>query len=353
MIKNAFTFLSLLLVLILQSCETSSIDSPEPQGAYENGFFIINEGPYGNGSGSLTFVDTNFNYVEQNVFQNVNGESLGNVVQSMALSEDNAYIVVNNAHKIVIANRFSMEKLGSIETGLNNPRYMIITNGKAYVSNWGSPFDSTDDFIAVIDLDTNEVIQTIAVSEGPEKMELIGDKIVVAMQGGWGFNNKISIINTSNNTLQTSIDLGYIPNSMIVKDQALYVLSGGIPSWSWTLPESAGQITKIDTDSFTIVDTWDFDTSAHPGFLSFDGTSLLYNLNGNIFKWNGADALPTTPENGLGGYYYGMSAKNNLLFTLDAADFASEGTLKIFYLASNNQIQSIPTGIIPNAVVFN
>jgi hypothetical protein len=140
---------------------------------------------------------------------------------------------------------------------------------------------------------------------------------------------------------------------MQVVDNNLYVLSAGIPSWSWTLEESAGEISKIDTNSQSVVETWNFTTTEHPSFLSFDGENLLYNLNANVYKWNGVDILPTTEEQDLGGFYYGMSARNGLLFTLNAGDFASEGTLKVFYLANNSEVQTITTGIIPNSVIFN
>ncbi len=351
--RLSLTLLTLISILFLQSCTTENILYTEPQGAYENGFFVINEGPFGNGNGSITYIDKNFNNVAQNVYQNTNNEVLGNVVQSMEMYEDKAYIVVNNSHKIVITNRYTMEKIGSIETGLNNPRYMVTYNGKGYVSNWGSPFDATDDYIAVIDLATNEITQNIPVGEGPEKMAIVGDKLFVALKGGWNFNNKIAVIETSGNTVQTQIEVAYVPNSLQVVAGNLYVLSAGIPSWSWTLPESAGQIAKIDAGSLSVAQTWDFATEEHPDFLSYDGENLLYYLNANVYKWNGTDTLPSTAVNGLGGFYYGMSARNGLLFAMDAGNFASEGTLKVFYLANNTQIQSLPTGIIPNSVVFN
>jgi YVTN family beta-propeller protein len=351
--KITNTFLAIISIFIFQSCDDSVTEIPESLGAYENGFFIINEGPYGSGNGSLTFVSTNFNSIEQNVYENINAEPLGNVVQSMTLHDDKAYIVVNNSHRVVIANRYTMEKTGSIETGLSNPRYMVTYNGTGYISNWGSPFDATDDYIAVIDLATDEITQTIPVGEGPEKMEVINGKVYVALQGAWGFNNKVAVIDTTNNAVLTNIEVGYVPNSMQVVDNNLYVLSAGIPSWSWTLEESAGEISKIDTNSQSVVETWNFTTTEHPSFLSFDGENLLYNLNANVYKWNGVDILPTTEEQDLGGFYYGMSARNGLLFTLNAGDFASEGTLKVFYLANNSEVQTITTGIIPNSVIFN
>ena len=128
--------------------------------AFEAGILISNEGPFGSGFGTVSYIDANFTAVDNDIYQDVNNDNLGNIVQSIGFSETNAYVVANVGNKITVVNRFSFEEITKIETGLMNPRFMITANNKGYVTNWGSGSDATDDYIAVIDLDTNTITTT-------------------------------------------------------------------------------------------------------------------------------------------------------------------------------------------------
>ena len=65
---------------------------------FSSGYFVTNEGNFGSGNGSLSYVDDN-NQVTNNVFSSINSFPLGDVVQSMSIINDNAYIVVNGSAK--------------------------------------------------------------------------------------------------------------------------------------------------------------------------------------------------------------------------------------------------------------
>src|SRR5690554_8182130 len=97
--KNYLTLL--FLAFLFASCSNDDDNQPAPiPGDYENGILITNEGPFINGSGTITFVSSDFSTVEQNIYRNVNGSDLGNVVQSMGFAGRDAYIVVSNSQKI-------------------------------------------------------------------------------------------------------------------------------------------------------------------------------------------------------------------------------------------------------------
>lgn len=55
-------------------------------------------------------------------------------------------------------------------SGLINPKYIAFSNGKAFVTNWGNTAIATDDFVAVIDLNTNLVTSSIPVEESPGRI---------------------------------------------------------------------------------------------------------------------------------------------------------------------------------------
>jgi YVTN family beta-propeller protein len=337
-------------LLFLNSCSTN--DDPKlPLGDYENGYFITNEGPFQNGTGTLTFVGYD-GTDSQSIYKKVNSEDLGNIVNSMTLGDEKAYIVVNNSNKITVTNKYSMEKITSIEGDkIKNPRYFVILGDTGYVSNWGDPFDPSDDFIAVIDLNLNTVINTIPVGEGPEKMLIYNTKLYVILKGGFGFNNKVVVINTNTNNVERSLTIGDVPNSIVDDGSGnIWILCEGIPVWTGN--ETAGSIYKIESGSLNISNI-NFELADHPTLLNYESDNLFYNLNGKIYSMNTSSSeIPTESVNGLDGFYYTMKVRNNELFATDAKDFASEGSLKIFNITSGALLETFTTGIIPGEIVF-
>lgn len=343
-------FLSFATMLFI-SCSSDDDNTPSDYipADYEKGIFITNEGPFNNGSGSITYISDDYSTVAQDVYKNVNGTNLGNVVQSMGFGDDNAYIVVNNSDKIMVVNRYTFKSVDSIKTDIAGPRHFIEAAGsKAYVTNWGDPNDNSDDYVAVLDLRTNVVTATIPVDFGPEKMVSHNNKIYVAHQGAYGQNNLVSVI--SGNSLEGTITVGDVPNSMVVSGNDLYVLCGGSPNYTGN--ETPGSLVKIDLLSGTVTETSDFGTTEHPTSLTADGNNLFYSLNGKVYKVNTSSiALPGTDI--INGLFYTLRAKDGKLYATDAGDFASKGSLKIFDLSSNQEVQDFQTGIIPGGIYFN
>jgi YVTN family beta-propeller protein len=339
-----------LLVTILFSCSSDDDNPTIPLGDYVNGYFIVNEGPFGNGTGTLTFVG-NDGTITQDVYQTVNQEPLGNIVQSMTFDGNNAYIVVNNSHKIVVANRFTMEKIATIEgENISNPRFFAAINGKGYVSNWNDATNANDDFIAVIDLATNTVESTIAVGQGPEDLLINNNKLYVNLQGGFSQNNQVIVIDITNNTIVNTITVGDVPNDINIDQNGdIWVLCGGTPSF--TGAETNGSLVQIRNDQ--VFENFDFNLTDHPQHLELNNNTsvLYYTLNGSVFSKpiNGSSATEI-PE--FSGFYFGMEINDDRIYTLNAADFASEGELKVFDLNTRNLIETITTGIIPNSAVF-
>lgn len=350
--RLTYLFISTLILFSCSSDDDIAIitDPPGPLGDYEDGILITNEGPFGTGTGAISFLSNETEVIENNIYQNVNNLELGNIVQSMYLSNDLAYIVVNNSNKIVAVNRYTFEEVTRIEIGLNNPRFMTIENGKGYVTNWGDPFDDSDDFVAIIDLDANTVSSTISVSFGPEKITNIDGKVYVAHKGGFSQNNIVTVIDAASNSIITTIEVGDVPNSMVISEGDLWILSEGNPSFTGN--ETNGSLVKIDSGTNSVTQELNFELTQHPTNLTLEGTNLFYNLDGGIYTTDTAStSLPTNSI--IDGFFYSMTANNGKLYATDAGDFASNGTLKIFDLVTNVEIQSIEVGIIPGGVYFN
>ncbi|NGX84928.1 DUF5074 domain-containing protein [Aequorivita sp. KMM 9714] len=339
-----------LSTLFFVACSSDDDNQPvyEPA-AYENGVLVTNEGPFMNGSGTITYISNDYATVSQNIYRTVNGKELGNIVNSMGFNNENAYIVVNNSNKIMVANRYSFEAIDSITTGLDNPRFFESIDGnKGYITNWGDPNDNSDDYVAVVDLRTNEISANISVAFGPEKMISHNNKVYVAHQGGFGQNNVISVI--SGTSVESTITVGDAPNSMVVKGNNLYVLCGGMPSYTGN--ETAGSLVKIDLSSGQVSETFAFETTQHPSNLTIDGDNLFYSLDGKVYKVNSSSVtLPGTDI--IEGYFYVLQANDGKLYATDAGDFASKGSLYIYDLSTNQQIQDFQTGIVPGGIYFN
>jgi len=346
-----FSLVIVFLAIFMNSCSDDT-DTPDlPLGDYEEGYFIANEGPFQNGTGTVTFVGDE-GIVTQNIYQAVNNEDIGNILNSMTIVDDKIYLVVNNSNKILVVNKYTMVKEAEIKGNrIVNPRYLVVNEGKGYISNWGDPNNSNDDFITVISLDTNAVLETIPVDEGPEKMIIDTDKLYVCLQGGYGFNNKVVVIDTNDNSVETSLTVGDVPNS-IVSDSSgnLWVLCSGKPSYADV--ETAGYLYKIVPGNNSL-SFFEYQNTEHPSLLNSDSGMLYYSLNGKVFKMDETDGdLPSEPIQGLGGFYRSMVIQNGELFATDPGDYASEGSLKIYNIASGELLETIGTGIVPAQVVF-
>ncbi|RMB61107.1 YncE family protein [Dokdonia sinensis] len=318
---------------------------------FANGLLISNEGPFQGGFGTVSFASADLQTIENDIYQDVNNDNLGNIVQSIGFNGDQAYVIANNANRITVVNRFSFQETGRIEAGLNNPRYLTSIGGVGYVTNWGDPSVATDDFIAIIDLNTNTVTTTIPVGEGPELIVYNGTSLYVAHKGGFGVNNIVSVIDPMTNGVISEITVGDVPNGLQLVGDDLWVLSGGSPAFTGN--ETAGSLARVNTVTNTVEMQMDFQTTQHPNYLNTDGDNLIYFLDGTVFSQNTVN--PSTPPSPLftSSFFYNMNVIGDKLYGCNAGDFASNGTVEVYDLATGNLDATLEVGIIPGNVYLN
>lgn len=353
--KN-LSFALLSLLFLITSC-TNEEDFPPlefPLGAYDNGVLILNQGGFGNGNASVSYLSNDLNTFQNNIFSVVNPSIiLGDTAQDIGFYLNNAYIVINGSNKIEVVNRFTMKHIKTIDAGLNNPRYIVFSRGKGYVTNWGNGSSNFDDYVAVINLNTNTVSETISIAEGPERMVVANDKIYVAHSGGFGFGNSVSVIDAIDYNV-TSIAVGDVPNSLEVYNGTLFVLCGGKPSWSGS--ETGGKLSKINLSNNS-VSTIDFLSMSHPSNIEIDGSSMYYTIDSDVYKTTTSTAtLPTTAlfSTTAQGVYgiYSFAVKNDKIYVGDAADYSSDGKVNV-YSTSGVLKTSKTVGVIPAGFYFN
>ena len=347
---------ALLGSFFLFSC-TDDDNGGNPLGDYDNGVLILNQGGFGNGNASVSYLSEDMNTFQNNIFSLVNPSIiLGDTAQDIGFYNDLAYIVLNASNKIEVVNRYTMVHIATISTGLSNPRYIAFANGKGYVTNWGNGTNANDDFIAVLNLSNNSVASTISVAEGPEKIIEEDNKLYVAHSGGFNYGNTISVINTSTNTVATTITVGDVPNSLEEENGILYVLCGGKSVWSGA--ESAGKLVKINLSTNTVSGSIDFaETTDHPSNLVIENNRLYYTLDSDIFRMNlSATTLPTealfsTTSQGVYGVY-SFAVENNKIYVGDALDYSSNGKVYVYSL-TGALLSSKTVGVIPAGFYFN
>ena len=346
--KLAILFFAFNILFI--SCNQDDDDDNifDPKGDYENGTLISGEGSAT--TGSVTFIPEDLSAPQQLIFKTVNDAELGTFLQSIAFSESNAYICVDNANTINVVDRYTFKEIAKITDQLVTPRYMVAVGDTGYATNWGSTAVDTDDFIAVIDLNTNKVTKTIPVGLGPERIVAKDGKLYVSHKGAYGTNNKVAVIDVATEVI-TEITVADEPDELFFDaDDNLWVLSSGRASWTGS--ESNGSIAKINTTTNTITTSFDLATTEHPNFLTYSGGKIYYLLCGNVYEMEvSAATLPTSSILEIGSVY-GMEVNNGQLYGLNAS-FSALSELNIYSISSKEKTKTMSVSLGASKIYFN
>ncbi|AUC84036.1 cell surface protein [Polaribacter sp. ALD11] len=348
--------------LVFTSCSEKNEVIPELSGRYNNGIIISAEGNFGNKDGSISYVNENLNRLATNfIYTGVNDAQLGGLVQSISFSDTEAYIILNDVNTIVVADRYTFEKKTEIKTGLKNPRYMAIANGKGYVTNWGSGSDTSDDYLAVIDLKTNTMeAVTIPLDNGVERILAKNSKLYVSHKGAFSSNNIISVVDLSANNTVKKITVKDNPDEMFFDASGnLIVLSegkplsyGGAPDYP-VLTSTTSSILFINLVNNTINKEITFKENERASQLSYVDGKVYYYMGAEkkVFVINESDTTLAT-EGISTGSIYGMAVKDNNLFTV-SYNFTALSKLTVTDLSTKTVKYTAPVGLGASKIYFN
>lgn len=338
------------------SDDEGSVNIDNTELAFQNGYFIVNEGPFGQGSGTLSFFDRNEEETFNEIFQsnntdaNGNPQMLGNIVQSMSILNETAYVVVNNANKVVIVDLEDFSYQGEINS-LTLPRYVLpISNQKAYITQWGD--GGIDGSIAVLNVSTNTISQTIPLSSGPEKMYLREDnKLYVAHNGGFGRDSVVTIIDTNTDMVVSNISVGDNPESIVEdKEGNIWVLTSGYYDFG-TMESTAGHLVALENGT-SISQSFEIPSGCSDLVIDEAGENLFFLSFAGIHK-HPITASEFNSDPFIATSLYGLSidpATGNLLGA-NAGDFASKGSV-LTYDETGALLNTIEVGVIPNGFTF-
>ena len=338
-------FLALASSILFVSCSNDDDSTPDiPLGIYDNGVLIVNEG--GASGGTISFINNDLTTFENNIFNAVNpSQGIGIYVQSIFFDGDRAFIVSNGSNKITVVNRYTFEFIGKIETGFNVPRYGVVENGKAFVTNLASFTDLTDDFVSVIDLNTLQVESTIMMNAAAERILSENGKVYVA-NGSYGAGSTITVINAANKTIESTINLGMSPNSLEEKNGFLYVLCSNYVTDS--------KIIKINLATNQLVSEIAMIGLVNAQNFNIEDDKMYFTVNSSVYSQNlNATTINTTPLfTSTATTLYGFTVENGNIYVGDAKDYASDGEVFIYNLTGTLQEQ-FSVGLIPNGFYFN
>jgi hypothetical protein len=313
---------------------------PLPQGlptAPSPRIWILNEGNFQWGNASLDWYEPASGRYYPSVFDSINGQPLGDVLQSLSFFEGKAWLVVNNSGKLEAVSPATCQRLGSI-AGLTSPRFFVgISPDKAYVS------DLYANAIAIVDPSAYAVKGSIPLPGWSEQMLRVGDEVFVANVR----RSYLYVLDSRQDRAVDSIAVGP-GGSRLGRDYQglLWLACGG------SLQDSVpGALYRIDPFRREVLRKIEFPAGRSPGeiALSPDGR-LLYYLDEALYVMHCDSArLPACPLVATeGALYYGLGVdpRNGDLYLADAIDYVQRGVIEQ-RRPDGSLVRTFRGGIIP------
>ncbi|MBK0371205.1 YncE family protein [Flavobacterium agrisoli] len=334
------------------SCSDDDDKTNDPKGVYDNGVFILNEG--NSSGGSVSFLSDDQSTFTANVYSTVNGNDyIGTYLQHIFFDGDKAYIIAGGSNVINVVNRYTFQLLAKIESGLKTPRYGVVKDGKAYVTNantyaYANPeTGDTDDFIAVIDLKTNKVESTIPLNGTANRIELANNKLYVSEPYS---SDAIIVVNPNTNQVESRIAIGYDADTMEEEDGILYVMRSPYGNRS--------EIVKIKLADNSISKVTLGASLDGAKNLDIENDVIYFTVNTGVYQMNRtATTAPTTPvfeytSTSDYGKMYGFAVNDGRIYIADGGDFASNSKAYIYSLNGTLE-KELTVGVGPNGFYFN
>jgi DNA-binding beta-propeller fold protein YncE len=345
--------------LVVLCCALASCikDKPAPNAPFTiadtGSVFIICEGTFPSGYGSLFSYNPKNKTLAGDLYSNINGQPLGYVFQSMTKIDNHFFLAINNSNKVVVLDATSYKQIAVIN--IPQPRYIVsATAGKAYVSTmWSNK-------VYIISTAGFTVLGTVALPyQNPEGMIVFGNNAIVCP---WDTTcSNICCINTQTDSIARTIKIGGVAPQEVQldKDGNLWCISGDQPYGK------TAALTKIDTLTGEILYSWQFGKEVSPMRLTFNPTKdTLYfieaneyggNTNNGIYKMGIYEtALPAFPfiNAGNNAYFYALGIdKHNTIYVGNPLNWEEKGWVFV-YNTSGIATDSFKAGIGPGHFFF-
>jgi DNA-binding beta-propeller fold protein YncE len=319
------------------------------------GVLIAHEGNFGAGNGSISLYDPNEMTVTNNIVKEANnGSEIASLIQSIYVHDGIAYIMCNNSDKVEFISMNDYTYLDNPLTNLSQPRYMTIMGDRAYIScwgPWGENFTLPDSYVAVIDLNTRTVVDSLDCGSGPEGLVAVGNSLFVANS----FETTVSVIDVQASAA-VSVTLQSSPRHFLTDGSGMIWISTSVGlqeidpvnldlGLTEPIPNIQGKI-ALHPDGNTIyvmaVEPWD---PNNPNQVNFASQVWAFDTESKIL---GSAALVT----GSDFYGIGVHPTSGNIYVADSRAFSGPGEMMV-YDDQGNLIDSHTVAVGPSQFIFN
>lgn len=349
--KNMRVFLFALLAAMSFAVASCDDEDNKPKGAYADGVFVVNEGNFLHADGTVSYINRSSGEVTNDLFGVVNaGRALGDVVQSMTVAGDLAYVVVNNSNKVEVVNANTFEASYTL-SGLKLPRYFTTVGNKGYVTEWVSFVDKGR--VSVVDLNSHTITGSVTTDYGAENIVEAGGKLFVSNN----FTNTVSVIDPATLQVVQTLEVGDSPGNFVKDHQnKLWVICGGGSDANYD-PLNNGRLVQIDVAAHTVTKTIELNANVSETVaINKAGNQLFYYKGKSVYRVNTTDAAgPSAPllteAAAVSFYGIGIDPETDILYVADAKAFQGNGTVYT-YSTDGSARGTFTVGIAPNNFVF-
>lgn len=307
--------------------------------------YVSNEGPFG-GTGSISKINLSTNSIENALYADANADiPVGSVVQSLHLSENKGYAILNGGNEVAAFNGNSFENNAIIP--VNYPRYMTSLNNDGFITSGNSAGK-----VYKIDLSTNKITDSVEVGHGPEQLLISGEQLIITNSGGWGSDSTISIINLATFEVDTNITIGSKPTDLVEdKNGMIWVLSSAQYDG-----DNAPKLVQLDPSNWSVLKSIEIgtvDELIKKIALNSKGDSIIYYNATDVYALDISDN--NAPSNSLinedGLYGVEVDPLSGDIFLFDKIDYTSTGFVHR-YTSAGVFKTTYDVGVLPNGGVF-
>ncbi len=355
------------LLILTSGCIKGTDKDPQPLPVSDTSrrVLVVCEGSLGNGNSALTLYLPDKDSVYEDIYSAANGQSIGDVFQSITRFDNRYFLCVNNSGLIKVIDRNTWKLTGPTGSqgliGVNTPRYILpVSSEKAYVS---SLFTNN---ITKINPAANAQISfgiVIMPYKNPEGMALLNGKAYVAL---WDTAcSKLFAVTPSlgADQITDSIALpGRAPQEVLVdKEQKLWVMAGNV------YDGKTATLTRIDPVTNQQLQVYVFNSGADPLRPVFNETKdTLYFIevkydgstaNNGVYRMGIHDAaLPAQPFIPTQGFQYywalGIQPGTGHIYVGDPKGFTQRGAVSV-YNQQGQLLKTFATGVGPGHFLFD
>ncbi len=348
--------LPILVCLLFTSCNDEPLFQTNDQTDLDlqnQSIYVLCEGLFNQNNSSLAYFDSNS--AVNDIFFSNNGRKIGDTANSIIHYGNKLYIAVSVSDNLEVIDATNGKSIKMIPFGNENhtrqPRAIAAYKNKIYVC----CYDGT---VCRIDTATLTIEESISTGRNPDGIAVSNGKLFVSNSGGLDFNspdNTISVIDIDSFTETTKIEVHPNPGDIIADNKGrIFVISRGKYNHQTNYYDPLLQ--QIDPITNSIAQSYQTDACN----ISTDGE--------NLYLYGQEESSIAVMETATGTLFnnnfimdgtriervYGVDVNpvNGDVYVCDALDYVTPGSIYCFDKFGYRKFVIRNVGINPNSVVF-